>query len=183
MIFEERRVDMVDIEKFESLVRKYQKSLFQYCYYRLKENKPLTEETFNDILTVLFQKWDTLDLDSNIRAWLYRVADNCIKHNLEKYNSFYDHNDSLDSHIERSLVHEMVFDEYFSDPNIDEEEYIYIIRDKLPQEYQAIFTYRYIEKKTITETAELVGIPYSSLRLRLKKMDVIIRAEIKKLLN
>ncbi len=72
---------MVDIEKYEFIVEKYTRPLFQYCYYRLDENSALTEETMDDIMHLLYQKWESLDVDGNIRAWLYRVADNTIKYN------------------------------------------------------------------------------------------------------
>ena len=60
---------MVDINQFEKIVKLYRKPLLKYCYYRLSQNLTLTEETLDDILYVLYQKWDTLDLNGNIRAY------------------------------------------------------------------------------------------------------------------
>lgn len=173
---------MVDNKEYMRIVKKHRKALFQYCYYRLKENKPLAEETIDDIIHILYQKWDTLDLSGNIRAWLYRVADNCIKHNLEKYNRYYQHNESLEEAVEHNkfdyLEH---YDSYFSNDETLEEEYIERIKRAIPDEYKEIFIYRYIERKTLVKTSELTGIPYSSLRLRVIKIEKIIRDEVKKI--
>lgn len=175
---------MVDNNEFTCIVKKYRKSLFKYCYYRLSENKTLTEETIDDIIHVLYRKWDTLDRGSNIRAYLYRVADNCIKHNLENYNRYYNHNESLEEIAENNRFGCVgQYDDYFKDDESSEEEYIERIKAALPDEYTEIFIYRYIEKKTLMEISELTRIPYSSLRLRIVKIEKLIRDEIKKIFN
>lgn len=43
---------MVDNSEYMRIVKKYRKPLFKYCYYRLKENKTLTEETIDDIMSM-----------------------------------------------------------------------------------------------------------------------------------
>ena len=175
---------MLDISEFDHFVEQYSDSLLQYCYYRLNHNKALVQETYDDILTVIFQKWDTLDFNRNIKAWMIRVADNCIKHNLAEEKKYYDKNVSLEDTIEHGSYSAIAsFDTYFKEEYADDVENLYKIRERLPREYREIFTHRYIEKKTIVQTSKLVGIPYSSLRLRLDKMEPIIRAEIKKLFN
>ena len=175
---------MVDNSEYMRIVKKYRKPLFKYCYYRLMENKTLTEETIDDIIHILYQKWDTLDLNGNIRAYLYRVADNCIKHNLENYNRYYQHNESLEEAIDNNRFDYVEqYDDYFLDDETPEEVYIERIKQALPDEYKEIFIYRYIEKKTLMETSELTGIPYSSLRLRISKIEKLIRDEVKRLFN
>lgn len=175
---------MVDNSEYMRIVKKYRKPLFKYCYYRLMENKTLTEETIDDIIHILYQKWDTLDLNGNIRAYLYRVADNCIKHNLENYNRYYKRNESLEDAIDNNRFDYVEqYDDYFLDDETPEEVYIEKIKQVLPDEYRQIFIYRYIEKKTLMETSKLIGIPYSSLRLRIIKIEKIIRNEIKKIFN
>lgn len=173
---------MVDIEKYEFIVEKYTRPLFQYCYYRLDENSALTEETMDDIMHLLYQKWESLDVDGNIRAWLYRVADNTIKYNKKKYNKYYKHTISLEEAIDdNKLDHLQYCDDYFNDYDINEDEYLDKIKNVLPDEYKNIFVYRYIEKKTLVETSKLTGIPYSSLRLRIDKLEKTIKEEVKKI--
>ena len=172
---------MIDLKKYEDIVREYTPPLYKYCYCKLSFNKALTDETVNDVMRILFEKWDTLDLDDNIRAWLYRVADNCIKHNLSQYNCYYSHVDSLEERIENKKLDDLEYcDEYFNNDEV-EEEYIDKIIHSLPGEYKEIFKLRYLEKKTIAETASIVGIPYASVHLRLAKIEFIVKKEIKKI--
>lgn len=173
---------MVDNNKYMWIVKKYRKPLFKYCYYRLMNNNTLTEETIDDIFQILYKKWDTLDLNNNIKAYLYRVADNCIKHTLKNYNRYYKYNESLEETIENNKFdHIHQYDDYFQDDKFSECNNIERIKQALPEEYQEIFVYRYIEKKTLMETSELTGIPYSSLRLRISKIEKMIKDEIKKI--
>ncbi len=175
---------MVDKNQYEKIVKLYRKPLFKYCYYRLSQNLTLTEETLDDILYVLYQKWDTLDLNGNIRAYLYRVADRCIMHNLNTYNRYYTHNESFEEAVENNKLDYMKqYDDYFNNDEMNELRYLEKIQDNMPNEYKQIFVYRYIEKKTLVETSELTGIPYSSLRLRIDKIEKIIRVEVKKIFD
>lgn len=171
----------MDLQKFEQIVDKYRKQLFRYCYYRLGENKPLADETINDIIYLLYNKWDTLDVDDNIRAWLYRAADRIVKQNLKKHNRYYNKFESLEAVVEDHILSGAeYYDEYFiNDSSI--EDYVEMLRDALPVEYRKIFKYRYIEKRTLQDIVELTGIPYSSLRLKISKIEILIKAEINKL--
>ena len=60
---------MFDEEKFNAIVAKHSKALWLYCFDKLKK-KELADETLNDILTVLWKKWDRIDTEDNIRAYL-----------------------------------------------------------------------------------------------------------------
>lgn len=173
---------MVDINEYERIVSESHARLFKYCYYRLGKNAELTEETLNDIFHVLYKKWHTLDFDGNLMGWLYHVADLEVKQHLRKYNAYYFHNESLDTAITEHKIDELAYiDEYFSPDDINEEEYFEEITKSLPEEYKTIFRYRFIEKHTIIETSAYVGIPYSSLRLRIDKIEKIVRQKVKAL--
>lgn len=179
-----RRSHMVNNDEYMNIVNQYKKPLFKYCFYRLMNNTTLAQETLDDVFYVLYKKWDNLDLNGNIRAYLYRVADNCIKHNLTRFNRYYKNNESLEEAVEnRKSDIAYYIDDYFNDSAFDETIYIEKIKQLLPEEYQKIFVYRYIEKRTLTETANLIGISYSSLRLRITKIDAMIRDVIKNIFN
>ena len=174
----------MDIKEYDRIVREYRKQLFRYCYYRLYENMILTEETFDNIILTLYKKWDTINFDANVKAWLYGVADLEIKQTLKKHNRYYDRNVSLDEILENGGgdIGEQ-YDEYFTDEDFREDEYIERLRDSLPDEYREIFTLRYIRRETLTEISSKTGIPYSSLRLRISKLDRLIRELVKKMFN
>lgn len=173
---------MDDIIQFEDLIEKYGFRLYKYCYFKTSYNKELAEECLNDIFEVIFKKWDSLIVADNITAYLYRVADNCIKHNISKGLQYYYHNESLDQIKEYNLNNLIHYDNYFDD-DIEQSNVINVIMERLPEKYRQIFKYRFVEKKTLMQTSKLLGIPYSSLRLREAKIKSLVRDIVKNMYN
>lgn len=69
--------DKMHENDFESTVRLYYQSIYNYCLSRL-EDIHSAQDCTQEVFLVLYRKKDTLEID-NIRAWLYRTADNIIK--------------------------------------------------------------------------------------------------------
>lgn len=169
----------MDIELYESVVKKCTPPLYRYCSYRLKYNHQLTEEAVNDTFRVLFEKWDTLVIDDSIIRYLYRVADNFVMQARERDNKYYSKHSSLEEAMdEGALAEPLYLDDYFHDIDA-EDEFVRDVIASLPEEYKTIFKHRYIERKTIMEIVELTGIPYSSLRLRLAKIEEYVKCQVK----
>ncbi len=72
---------------FDDIANKYYQSIYNYCFVRLN-NEQSAKDCTQEIFLILYKKMDKLDLSENIRAWLYRTADNIIKNYLKniKYN-------------------------------------------------------------------------------------------------
>lgn len=172
---------MFDGKEFERIVNKYKTELFRYCYYRMKNDKQLAEETLDDIFMVLFKKWASLVFkdDRNTRAYLYRVADKCIRHNQNNHTN--SHSVSFEKMLQYDDLDQLVvYDTYFqSDMSIEEQ--LEIIASHMPKETQVVFRLRYIEKKKLMDIAEQTGLPYSTIRSRLQKAEKTVEKEIKKL--
>ncbi|MBE6572848.1 MAG: sigma-70 family RNA polymerase sigma factor [Ruminococcaceae bacterium] len=167
---------MFDIKEYEAIVMQYSKPLYRYCYLKLRCNKELTEETQNDIFRILYEKWDKVERGESLRAYLYRVADMCIKNSLRKHNRYYARTLSLEETKERGELSEASsVDEYFVkniEKRMDE------IADMLTKDLKELFVLRYIEEKTLKEIADIKHIPYSTLRLRLAKVENAVRSII-----
>ena len=165
---------MFDESEYERIVREYAKALYRYCLARTHD-KELAEETLNDVFEVLFVKWDSLNVGDNIRAYLYRVADNCIKHNLQKKKRYYEKTESFVELVEKGiLTDKYVEDDYFGSPDMTESR-ITQIHEALDEESKLLFKYRYIEKLTLNEVSQKLGVPYSTLRYRLFKLEEQIK--------
>ena len=173
---------MVDPQTFERTVRRYQRMLVGYLWRRLGYDEGLTLETFDDVICVLYRRWDDLDAGEDIAPWLFRVADNCIMANVRKNERYYSRHVPLDE-ARGALRREdlTVTDVYFNDPGLTDEELVERVRDSLPERMRDLFTYRFIEKKTIEEISEITGIPYSTLRYRLIKCEAAARRNIKEM--
>jgi len=170
----------MNVELYESIVKKYTPYLYKYCSHRLEYDRQLTEEAVNDTMRILFVKWDTLDIGEHILKYLCRVADNCIMQVRERENRYYSRHISPEKIIKRGMPGKLsYFDDYFHDPET-EEAFIKDTVEELPEEYKTIFTYRYVDRKTIMEVAELTGMPYSTLRFHLAKIEEYIEQKVKK---
>ncbi len=171
---------MFDGKEFERIVNKYNAELFRYCYYRMKNNKQLAEETLNDIFMVLFKKWESLVFkdDGAARAYLYRVADKCIKHNQN--SPVKDVPLSFEKLLHYDALNGLaVYDDYFKSER-PTEEYLKDIAFSMPAKMQSVFRLRYIEKKKLTDIAAATGLPYSTIRSRLQRAETYAENEIKK---
>lgn len=173
---------MNDLKTFERIVEEIQPAIYLYCFKKLHKNKELTDEAVNSTLNVLYQKWDTLDINDNIKAYAYRVADNCVMQVLEIHKKYYSRNESFEDFTEKATPDKnLYYDRYFDDKDDRTDEYIEKIKNSLPPEYTQLFVYRYIEKRTVSEIAELTGMKYSTLRLRFIKIEKLVKEEVRKI--
>lgn len=62
----------------DEIIMQYYESIFKYCYVRLKNENDASDCT-QEVFAVFCKKAGKLRLNENIRAWLYRTADNVIK--------------------------------------------------------------------------------------------------------
>lgn len=172
---------MFDGKEFERIVNKYKTELFRYCYYRMKNDRQLAEETLDDIFMVLFRKWNQLvfEGDRNTRAYLYRVADRCIRHNQN--NQAGSRSVSFEKTLQFDDMDQLaVYDTYFQS-DMSTEELLETITPRMPKETQTVFRLRYIEKKKLMDIADQTGLPYSTIRSRLQKAEKAAEKEIRKM--
>ena len=133
---------MVDLDTYNQIVEKHYKKILKYCLARLSFVIHDAEEAADDVFVTLWMKWDALDLSDNVSAWLYRVADNCIKRLLSKRT-----NDiSLDEFTENIGMFGAGEDEIESLINdISYEQKLDEIKRNLPDNLKDIFIYRFID--------------------------------------
>ena len=165
-----------DLLKFEAAARKYQSAVVRYCYGRLGGDGELALEVFDDVLEVLYKKWDRIDTDSDILPWLLRVADNLSKNALRRKRKYYSNVVPLPDGSDGGGG-PAVTDEYFLP---DEDETVGRIEKDLSDADRTLFHARFIEKKTLKEMESSMGFPYSTLRIRLKKIETTVRERIER---
>ena len=164
-----------DLSKFEAEARKYQSAVVRYCYGVLGGDRELALEVFDDVLEVLYKKWDRIDTEADILPWLLRVADNLSKNALRRKRKYYSNVVPLPDGEDGGEV--SVRDEYFQ---IDEDKTVGKIENELPEEDRRLFHGRFVDKKTLKELETETGIPYSTLRIRLKKIEATVRERIER---
>lgn len=68
---------------YEEITRRYYQAVYNYCQVRLKDEYA-AEDCTQDVFLLLYRKMNKLKLSENIRAWLYRTADNVIRNHRRK---------------------------------------------------------------------------------------------------
>lgn len=68
---------------YEEITRRYYQAIYNYCQVRLKDEYA-AEDCTQDVFLLLYRKMNKIKLSENIRAWLYRTADNVIKNHRRK---------------------------------------------------------------------------------------------------
>lgn len=158
----------------DEFIEKYRIPIYKYCYCKLKFDVELTDKTVSDIWITVIKKAEKLRSGSDIKAYLYRVADKCILHNLSRKKSEASRKMSYDDVAGETYT----IDEYFSDDRTEEE----LAQDlalALPEEDRELFTQRFIQKLTIQDISERTGVPYSTIRLHIER----IKKHIKRILK
>lgn len=171
---------MFDELIFEKLVELHGSALYRYCLVGTSFDVHLADEVYNDSLVILFEKWDSLDKKKGIRTWLYRTADHLILRARRKKAKQLKKLSSFEDLTEAELGGKT--DEYFALSTIPENS-VDRIMEALPQELREAFKLRFLEKLSIREVAERVGLSYTALRMRLIKAEKLARQEISNIFN
>lgn len=61
-------------KKCEELTKSYYAPVFRRCLFLLNQDYLGAEDCTQDVFKLLIEKMDTLDLNQNIRGWLYEAA-------------------------------------------------------------------------------------------------------------
>ncbi len=164
---------MFDQEKYNSIVKDNYTRIYRYCLSRLSYIKQDAEEATEDAMITLFLKWDSLDVEDNIAAWLFRAADNHIKRIIKKKTSEkaveeLGGNISTNANEEESEEIRRLIEDITYKQKLDE------ILNDLPPDLRELFVLRFIERLSLQEIEEKTGTPISTAWLRIEKIKKLI---------
>ncbi|MBQ8208125.1 MAG: sigma-70 family RNA polymerase sigma factor [Clostridia bacterium] len=171
----------VDEKEYNRICDEHYALVYKYCKCRLRDSED-AKEAANDVMIMLFRKWHWLIKNDNIGAWLMKTARNIVKQKQRSIAKSLKIS-SLDEMEEKGIQIAASTLDLFSEielENFDLERAINDVYEKTPDEYQEIFKLRFFEKRVITEVANIVGMPYSTLRLLLIDIEKSAREMIKK---
>lgn len=161
---------MFDESRFNEIYDKYAPAVIRYCLARLSNDRVMAEEAASDVFMVLFRKWDEVNVDGNIGAWLIRSADYCIKHQWEKYGRYYGRIDVLEDE-ELCRIHDPTSS---ADSELAAKDVLERVERALPEKYVELFRLRNIEGLTMAEAARRLGANYTTTKFRYKRLDAIL---------
>lgn len=163
---------------FEIIVRRFNASLYKVgrsYNYNLEDTKDLMQETFIDA----YKGLDKFEHRSGFKTWLIRIMlNNCYK--KKNRASFINENGSLENDNGQSMFKEEGND---TDKLIQRRELGHIIEAslmKIPYDYRMTFSLREINGCSVIETANLLQISESNVKVRLNRAKAMLRREISK---
>ena len=150
-------------EYFSKAYDDFSDAIFRYCQYQTSNREKaldLTAETFT-------KTWEYISngkkLD-NIRAFLYRVANNLIIDDRRKKKS-----SSLDDIMEKGFDVEDEKDEAEEHENKFESKMAIEAVQKLDEKYRDVLMYKFVEEMSIKEIAEITGESANNISVRINR--------------
>lgn len=167
---------MLSNEDVVKIIEEHLDGLYLYCVSRLKI-KYDADGIISEVLLLLWTKKDKL-IQNNIKSWLFKSANNCIKKHFRDKQKYSDNiyiNDIDETNLPTTYDNEYVTG-YIT--RIDEK-IIEYIKHQLPADEQKLFEYRYADNMTLNVISIKMGIPYSTIVYRNKKLTEKIRTIFK----
>ena len=157
-----RRIGEDDLDAFEAFFERYRGPIFATAYALLGERQA-AEEVLQDTFAKAYQWRRRLHPDASPSPWLHRVALNFCYTRLSRRRLPWEPITEVMAHI--------LFDHAAQPADRAElAELREIVRDgiaSLPAKHQAVIGLFYLQGRSITETAEILGIPAGTVKSRL----------------
>jgi RNA polymerase sigma-70 factor (ECF subfamily) len=158
-----------DGKEIEKYFLEYYADLCKYCTVRMPNYRPYAEDIANEAFTLLCEKWHDLE-KNNIRAWLYRVADNLLKEFVRKRAKEakeIDYIETMDDIADSNLIYEQNF-ENTSDNEV--EIYKDEILNGLSDKDRQLYDMSYVEKLPHQEIRKELSISEETLKKRIYRL-------------
>lgn len=155
-----RSVIMKFQNMFDEIAEKYYKQIYIYCSARL-EDEHAANDCVQEVFFILYKKINKLKLSENIRAWLYRTADNVMKN------------------YKRKIIKEVPVDDKILD--ISQDENFYEGNDILElvgqENYNLLIAY-YLNGSSIAELSKQLRISEEALHKRIQRLKKKIKDKL-----
>ena len=159
----EQKLNTTASEKLSAAYEQYYENLCRFCFLKLK-NEEQTYDCVQESFCVFYDRILQGEEIVNVGGYLYKIADNLVKAQWRKNKR--EQNILQLEEIKETLVIQQKFD--FSDTDYD------VLAQKvltaLDEKELEIYKLKYIEKKSINEIAQKLGISFSAAAKRLSRM-------------
>ena len=168
-----------NVQAFSFLVDKYQKMVYLLALKLLKkpeEAKEMAQDTF----VKAFQKLDSYEGKSKFSTWLYRITYNaCISELRKRRIEFKSIEDRQISEQDEQQMH----DYYRETKKEDQEKYLNLALERLPEDDQVLVTLYYYENQSMDEISMITGLTVSNIKVKIhrarKKMYELLHEMLK----
>lgn len=167
------RMQEGDETAFETLVRLYEKKIYNLCF-RMCGNAEDAQEAAQDAFLAVWRAIDSFRQESSFSTWLYRLATNaCI--DLLRRNKRSSGGVSLDD--EETFI-EVVDDAPLPQEELERKEAQQLIQEglaSLPEDYRAILLLREVQGLSYAEIAESMHMELGTVKSRISRGRILLR--------
>ncbi|MEM7298747.1 MAG: sigma-70 family RNA polymerase sigma factor [Bacteroidota bacterium] len=157
-------------EAIFSLVRKYEKKVFNLCF-RIIKSRELAEEVAQDAFLKSFRELRKLEDFSKYEIWLSRIAYHLSIDVTRKKKRYYTDIDQVNP-VEMRLVSTTSLDQ------MDRKLAIEQILQEIPSEDSALITLFYLNEMQVREVAEIMKISESNVKVKLLRIRKVLKERL-----
>jgi RNA polymerase sigma-70 factor (ECF subfamily) len=163
-----------NIQAFSFLVEKYQRMIYTLALKLMKKPEE-AEELAQDTFVKAYQKIDSYEGKSKFSTWLYTIAYNsCISELRKRRIEF----KSLDDRQVTAEDEQKMNDYYRETKKEDQEKYLNMALEKLPEDDQVLVTLYYYENQSMDEISSITGLTVSNIKVKIhrarKRMQLLL---------
>lgn len=159
---------------FEELYRRYARRLKGFFFLQLGGNEELAADATHDVFLRAYEARSRYQEGSNVSTWLFTIAYNICR-NQYRSNAY---ETQLLAALDAEPLTEPQVEVSMDAATLDQA--LEKVLAELPAPLHQIFSLHYQEELTISQVAEIVGIPEGTVKSRLYKTMNIIRKKLKK---
>lgn len=168
-----------NVQAFSFLIEKYQKLVYTLALKLLKKPEE-AEEMAQDTFIKAFQKLDSYEGKSKFSTWLYSITYNACISELRKRRIEFK---SLDDRQISDQDEQKMYDYYRETKKEDQEKYLNLALEKLPEDDQVLVTLYYYESQSMDEISQITGLTVSNIKVKIhrarKRMYTILHDMLK----
>ncbi|MGN0523151.1 MAG: RNA polymerase sigma factor [Eubacterium sp.] len=165
-------------EQLELAFEQYSKAIEKFCYTRLGEANELCADCVQDTYCLFYRKLLDGERFENPRAFLYKTANIMVLKAKEKYFKEASRTKGLDE-AENVAVYVEDEIERNEEKYFDVDKAKEILISQLNENEKELYQMKYVEKKSLKEIGEILGIPPTTVAKRTSRL----RASIKELVE
>lgn len=163
-----------NVQAFSFFVEKYQKMVYTLALKLMKKPEE-AEEMAQDTFIKAFHKIDSYEGKSKFSTWLYSITYNaCISELRKRRIEFRSLDDRQVSDQDELRMH----DYYRETRKEDQEKYLALALEKLPEDDQVLVTLYYYEDQSMDEISLITGLTVSNIKVKIhrarKRMQVFL---------
>jgi RNA polymerase sigma factor (sigma-70 family) len=168
-----------NVQAFSFLVDKYQKMVYLLALKLMKKPEE-AEEMAQDTFVKAFQKLDSYEGKSKFSTWLYSITYNgCISELRKRRIEF----KSIEDRQISEQDEQKMYDYYRETKKEDQEKYLNLALEKLPEDDQILVTLYYYESQSMDEISMITGLTVSNIKVKIhrarKKMYELLHEMLK----